>query len=332
MTSDHGKKIRYLICAFFVAIALTVSFNSFAFAEADWPTGPVEIIAHSKPGGNPDILGRTLGNALSRVIGQPVVIINAPGGGGATQMAKVRSAKPDGQTLAINTLTHLTAMQTNLKGTFSIDGFSWVCAVQKDPVIFFVSKDSPFNSLNDLIDYAKKNPGKLTAGGYGPVGAMYNIAMNMLAKEADFEFNWLGFNSSTETVTSVLGGHLDLGISNGGPTAGFFESGRLKALGTINTERLEGLPDIPTFDEQGVHVDNSWVQVRGLYGPKGMPIEIQNKIADAVKKAMQDESYQDYRRNSGVSDNWKGPAEYNTFVRKASEIALRQLKATGITQ
>ena len=113
-----------------VAVA-ALGYTGAAQAGSDWPTGPVTIIPHSKPGGSPDVFARTLAQSLKDVIGQSIVIINAPGGGGAMQMAKVRAAKPDGLTFGVSTLTHLSAMQGTLKETFAPDDFSWIVAARK---------------------------------------------------------------------------------------------------------------------------------------------------------------------------------------------------------
>ncbi len=97
-------------------------------------------------------------------------------------------------------------------------------------------------------------------------------------------------------------------------------------------ERLEGMPDLPTFAEQGVDVSSDWIQVRGVFGPKDMPMELQQKVADAFHEAMRAESYQNYARSTGVTDSWMGPADYADFVSKISDVAVEQLTAAGVLQ
>jgi len=301
-------------------------------AEEAWPSGPVSVIMHTKPGGTSDIFIRTLAKSLEPEIGRDVIVVNAPGGGGANQMSRVSSAKPDGLTLGVNTLTHFTGMQTNLKGTFAPEDFSWIASVQEDPILFFVREDSPYQSFDDVIAAAKENPESINIGGFGPIGSMQHIGMSMLENATDTKFNWIGYPSTPDIIAALLGGHVDIGVSNLGPTAEYFESGRIRGMGVLANERLAGKPDLPTFIEQGVDVDSSWIQVRGVFGPADMPMELQQKVADAFHEAMRADSYQEYARSTGVTDSWMGPAEYADFVANISDVAVEQLTAAGVLQ
>lgn len=301
-------------------------------AEDSWkPEGPVSVVLHTKPGGGVDVFSRTLAKELEPLIGQTIVIANTPGGGGAAQMAKVRAAKPDGLTLGINTVTHFTGMLTNLKGTFSPDDFEWIALSQEDPIMFFAAKDSTLNDMKDLVALAKEKGGEVNIGGFGPVGSMQNIGMAMLEEAAGVKFNWVAFESTPDIIAAVLGGHVDVGVSNLGPALSFFEADRLKGLGVLGKKRLKSLPDMQTFEEQGYDVDTSWIQVRGFFGPKGMPMELQQQIADAVHKAIATDSYQTYARAAGVEDSDYGPKEYSAFVKGLITVAEKQLAAAGMS-
>ncbi|MGP9417170.1 Bug family tripartite tricarboxylate transporter substrate binding protein, partial [Halomonas sp. AOP7-E1-9] len=118
--------------------------GSIATASDDqWPQDTVRVIMHTKAGGSSDVFMRTLAESLEPQIGQSIAVVNSPGGGGASQMSRVRSAAPDGLTLAVNTLSHFTGMLTNLKGVFSIDDFSWIATAQSDPNLIWTRTDSP---------------------------------------------------------------------------------------------------------------------------------------------------------------------------------------------
>jgi tripartite-type tricarboxylate transporter receptor subunit TctC len=312
------------------AAILAAGLSTAALAQETWkPTGPVNMVLHTKPGGGVDVFARTLAKELEPLIGQTIVIVNTPGGGGAAQMAKVRAAKPDGLTIGMNTVTHFTAMLTNLKGTFAPEDFSWIALSQEDPIMFFAAKDSPLNNMKDLVALAKEKGGAVNVGGFGPVGSMQQIGMAMLEQSAGVKFNWVAFESTPDIIAAVLGGHIDVGVSNLGPALSFFEADRLKGLGVLGEKRLTTLPDMETFAEQGYPVDTSWIQVRGFFGPKDMPIELQQQIADAIHKAMATESYQTYARAAGVEDSDMGPKEYSDFVTRMVKVAQEQLTATG---
>jgi tripartite-type tricarboxylate transporter receptor subunit TctC len=333
MNSGKVNKSRKLFSSFVAAIAMVLIFSGSLFAASDWPTKSVNVLMHTKPGGTSDIFIRTLAQSLEPEIGQTLNIINAPGGGGATQMSRIAAATPDGYTIGINTLSHFTNMLTNLKGTFTPDDFSWIATVQEDPIIFFVKADSDIKSLDDLIKKAKENPGGVNIGGFGSIGSMQNIGSSMFENAAGIKLNWVAFNATPDIITSLLGDHIEVGITNGGPLKPFIESGRVRGIGVLGPSRLDKpLENILTFGEQGVDVDTSWVQVRGVYGPKGIPMEVQQKIADAFHKAMKAESYQKYRESTGVTDSWLGPKEYSAFVSKIMATAEKQLIAAGVVK
>ncbi|MFV0336438.1 MAG: tripartite tricarboxylate transporter substrate binding protein [Tropicimonas sp.] len=312
-------------------VVATIFVAGSAVAQDGWkPEGPVELILHTKPGGGTDVFARTLSAALEPEIGQSLVIVNAPGGGGATQMSKIRAAKPDGLVLGANTVTHFTNMLTNLRGTFSPDDFSWIALAQLDSSMIFVRTESPLNNMADLVALARERNGDVNIGGFGPVGSFPNIAMTMLEEATGVTFNWVAFESSSDISAAVLGGHVDVGINNLGPVMELFNAGRLKGLGVLADERLASLPDMQTWAEQGIEADTSWQQVRGIYGPKGIAPELQQQIADAFHKAMQSESYQTYARAAGVQDGELGPVEYTAFVEQLMSVAETQLKAAGL--
>ncbi|MCC5901543.1 MAG: tripartite tricarboxylate transporter substrate binding protein [Halomonas sp.] len=306
-------------------ISLALPLTAANASDDSWPQGPVSFVMHTQAGGSADVFIRTLAESLEPQIGQPIVVINSPGGAGATQMSRLKGANPDGLTLGINTLSHFTGMLTNLNGVFALDDFSWIASTQEDVHIVFANQTSEINSIDTLINKAKEGGGKVSVGGFGPRGSTQNIAISMLENAADVEFEWIAYNGTPDIVAAVMGGHVDVGVSNLSALKTFFDAERIQGLGVIADERLASLPNVPTFSEQGVDVDASWVQVRGVFGPEGIPVATQHQIADAFHKAMRTEHYQTYARNAGISDSWMGPEEYTEFASRISEVARTEL-------
>lgn len=307
------------------AISMMVMGSMATANEGEWPQDTVRVIMHTKAGGSSDVFMRTLAESLEPLIGQSIAVVNSPGGGGASQMTRVRTAEPDGLTLGVNTLSHFTGMLTNLKGVFAIDDFSWIASAQADPNLIWTRVDSELSDLDALINEAKHRDGKVTVGGFGPQGSTQHIGLTMLEQEAGVEFEWVPFNSTPDIVAAVLGGHIDVGMSNLSGAQAYFDAGRLQGLGVHGEDRLDSLPDVATFEEQGYDVDSSWVQVRGIFGPAGIPMETQQQIADAFHEAMKAEHYQAYARSAGVTDSWMGPEEYTEFAYRISGIAQAEL-------
>ncbi len=295
----------------------------------DWPNRPIELIVLNAPGGASDVFGRALAHAAQGVFSQPIVVINQPGGGGATQMAAVRSAAPDGYTIGVNTLSHFTSMQSNLAGVFSPDDFSWIALLQEDAYLVYVSTESDYDSFADVIAAHADGDG-VTVGGFGPIGSTANIAAHVVMEAAGIEQNWVSFDSSSATVANVLGGHVEIAVGNPGAVAEFVEAGRIRVLGVLAAERSPALPEVPTFAELGLDANPDWTQIRGIFGPAGIPMEIQQAIAEGLFEAVQEAEFQTYQRRSGIRGLHLGPAEYAEYASEATEAARGGLQAVGI--
>ena len=303
-----------------------------ASAEEDFPSKPITIIAHTGAGSSTDIFARELARAAEPLLGQPIVIENRPGGSGAAQMSALKLAKPNGYTIGVNTLSHLTAMQTNLKGSFAWDDFSWIVLNQLDPYAIVVRSDSEYKTLKDLVEDAKKKGGTLNVGGFGTVGSAHNIAFNLFADAAGFKFNWVPFEGGSQAMTALLGGHIDVVNTNPGPMLQFAEANRVRPLGVLSKTRIDSMPDTPTLAEAGYDLGTTWQQIRGIYGPKGIPMDIQKKLADAFLQAMKRPEFVKYMKASGQIAGDLGPEEYTAFIAEQNELAKTWLDKLGATQ
>lgn len=202
--------------------------------------------------------------------------------------------------------------------------------MQVDPILVFAENDPALTGMADMVELARSKDGQVNIGGFGPVGSMQHLGMTMLEQEAGVTFNWVAFESTLDIIAAVLGGHVDVGVANLGPVIEYFEAGRLKGLGVLGDKRLPSVPDMQTVGEQGFNVDTSWLQVRGVFGPKGMDPALQKQIADTIFTEMEAETYQAYARSAGVEDGSHGPVEYTAFVKRIMTIAETQLKAANL--
>lgn len=327
------KQFGGMLAAAAVASTLfTTVFPATAQAAADFPNKPITILVHTGPGSSTDIFARELAMAAEPVFGQPVVVVNRPGGSGATQMSLLKEAKPDGYTVGVNTASHLTAMRTNLKDVYKWQDFAWITLNQLDPYIAVVSADSPYKTLQDLLEAGKKEGEPIKVGGFGTVGAAHNIAFNMLAEEADANITWVSYTGGPQAMTALLGKHIDAVNTNPGPALQFAESGRVRVLGILDDQRAESLKDTPTYKDAGYNVDTTWKQIRGIYGPKDIPMDIQEKLAEGFFKAMEAPSFQKYMAVSAQIPGDKATTEYTKFVDQMDQLGYEWLKKLGVTQ
>lgn len=321
--------MKQFVTAPMLAMSLLAVSLAPAVAQADdWPTRPVELVVLTGPGGASDIFARNLARAVEPALGQPVIVVNRPGGGGATQMAALRSAAPDGYTLGVNTLSHFTSMQSNLKGVFSVGDFDWITMVQQDSFLLFVNADSPIQSMEDVTRIAQER-GSIDIGGFGPIGSPQNIATRIIMEAAGAEENWVSFSATSDTVAAVLGDHVEVGSGNPGPLIDFVESGRVRVLGVLADQRSAALPDVPTFAEQGLQADTDWQQIRGIFGPAGIPDEVQTTIAAAFETAIADEEFKAFEAVSGADSRFMGPEDYTAYISMLDEMAVKGLQAVA---
>ncbi|ALS20792.1 tripartite tricarboxylate transporter substrate binding protein [Paenibacillus naphthalenovorans] len=291
----------------------------------DFPTKSVTIVVHTKAGGPTDTMARELAKAAEPFLGKPILIENQPGGSGASQMAELAKAKPDGYTLGTLTPSQIGMWNSNLKDQFNVDSYTYVSGVQIDPYVIAVRADSPYKTLQDLVKAMKEKPKTLNVGGYGAIGSGHNVAWNIFAEKAGVEANWVPYESTGEAVTVLLGNNIDVANSNPAQVSQYVKSGHLRVLGVMSDKRLEEWPDVPTYKEAGYEVDTSWAQFRGIYAAAGIPEEVLAKLNDAFGKAMQTEGFKNYMKNSQMVDGTMDHKQFTEYVKKQDALTKEWL-------
>ncbi len=321
---------RGLLAALTVAGLAGLAAPGHAEDAASFPSKPIEILVQSGAGSASDIFARSLARAAEPLFGQPVVVVDRSGGSGTVQMAALKAARPDGYTLGTNTLSHFTNMLTTLKGSFAPSDFSWIAMLMQDPHVLMVRADSPSQTIQELVEQIKTTAGgEITVGGYGSMGSTASVAMQMFADAAGFKINWVGYKATPEAMTALLGGHVDLAIANPGPVRQFADAGRLRVLTILGDREVDTFPGVPTAEGAGYPFDSGWQQIRGVYGPEGIPADIQNKLADTFIEASKTPEFQEYLQNiGGVPAAWDAE-EYQARTKTIVSTAEAGLRSVG---
>lgn len=298
-----------------MAAALAATFALGAPASAnDWPGGDLRYLLHVNPGGATDVMARRLAEGLQEVLGVNVVVENRPGGSGARQMAQLSMAGTDGRTLGSVTASHLGMFVQS--GEFDIDSAAWACGLVLDPYLLAVRADSPIQTLGDLAETAKANPGSLSIAGFGE-GSGGQVAWMMFEEAAgltDRQINWVPYNSVGDGVVAALGGHNDVVIAYIGLVRQHVAAGTLRVIGIMSDSRAEALPDAPTYAEAGFDVNTDWQQFRGVIMPAGTPMEHQEALCDAVETVMETEDMKAYIAESELVPGFMRPDAFRAFV------------------
>jgi len=219
-------------------------------------------------------------------LGVPIAIINKPGAGGRVGWNWfAKEAEKDGYTLGAYNIPHFVAQSIKGGVSYSKDSFEPIANWGADPAVFIVGKDSKFNSMKDVIDFAKANPGKLTFSGAG-LFVGHHIAALQIEKAADVKMKYIPTKGGgSAAMKDVIAGNVLAGVNNLSDAYRARSAGNIKILGIADLQRNETfLPDVPTMKEQGLDVDNSSVNFRGIMVPKGTPQAIIDKLASTVPK------------------------------------------------
>lgn len=312
------------------AVAVAIAAASTA-AKAEYPDKPIRYVLHVSPGGATDVMARKLGIGLQQELGQPLVIDNRAGGRGASQMAELKNAKPDGYTIGSVTNTHIAAFHQTLK-QYKIDSVDWIARLAAEPYLIVVRNDSPIKSLKDLVESIRSAPGKTVIAGFTR-GSGSHIAWEMLMKAAGLPgnaANWVPYDSVGDGVTAVLGGHGVATVSYVDLVKDHVEAGNLRVVGVMTESRIAQFPDVPTFKEQGFDVPTEWQQWRGVIGPKGMPADVKQKLAAAIEKVMKSPDMQSYLKTGSLEYSFAGPEDFTAFARKQDQITVQWLQQLGM--
>ena len=290
-----------------VVLGFTVLLGGQVCAQTDYPNRRIELIVPFPPGGPNDTAARIIHPQFSAALGVPVLIVNKPGLGGGVAAEYTARANPDGYTLFYPTntvLTILPAMQPG-EAKHRLSDFVAVASTMADFGSVTARADAPWKTFEEMVSYARKNPGKLSYGSAG-VGTLSSFAMEILKISYGLDIVHVPFQGTGPVKNAILGGHVQLvssGFSSLGP---LIKSGDIKGLFTTSPRRIAAFPDIPTATEKGIPeaTVNLWML---LAVPAGTPRTVVDKLAGALEKTMKDPSVTSAVENTGMAVDYHGP-------------------------
>lgn len=295
----------------------------------DYPKRAIEIIVPFGPGGSADIMTRQVASLMGNYVDKPVNVVNKAGGGGVDGMVYVSQAEADGYTILQITPSHAIAEAIGRPNASLSTEFEPIANFQKDMQVFGVKKDSPFNTIDELIEFAKANPGKLKIGGTSP-GGLDDYMANGFAKAAGIEFTYVPYNSAAETKAAALGGEIDIYQDKVISFLTMVKAGDIRPLVVLNDVRLdmiEELKDTPCSVEKGIDfTQGSW---RGFAVKKGTPQEIKDYLTDVIEQVYNSAEYKEAAAKdmSDILPGYIGQKEYGdmwiTEIAKFKQILVK---------
>jgi len=322
MLNRKGKSRSVLFI--FSIIFLFSIFYSQAF-PAEFPTKSIELVIPWTPGSASDLAIRMIAKFSENNLGRAVTPINMVGGNGAVAWAHLFKAKPDGYTIGLITFDILTnqAMGSDVK----YDSFDYLLQFSHQPMGFYVHKDSPYKTLQDLINAAKAKPGEIKVGTTG-LGGLLHQAAYLVEKKYGIKFNIVPFKGSAEILAAELGRHVDADVNTITLPAQHVKAGTLRMLLSFGDERLADYPDVPCLKELGIS-DTGFESWRAVAIPKGVPGPIKAKLEAAFKKAYNDPEYQQLAKKSNYDLYYRTNEQLIKFLEKQYPTVLETLKGIG---
>jgi tripartite-type tricarboxylate transporter receptor subunit TctC len=271
----------------FLTALVIMLLPSLALAQS-YPERPITIVVPFSAGGPTDTVTRLVAEAMSKDLGQQIVVENVTGAGGTLGAGRVAKAAPDGYTLLLHHIGMATSATLYRKLAYKpLEDFEYIGLVTEVPMVIVGRKDLEPNDLKSLIDYLKANKDKVTYAHAG-VGAASHLCGMLLMSKIETPLTTVPYKGTGPALTDLIGGQVDLLCDQTSNTTNQIKSGEIKAYATTSGERLPTLPDVPTAKEQGVDIEVAvW---HGLYAPKGTPKAIIDRLAAALQKALQDET------------------------------------------
>ncbi len=316
-------KLGYLTSA-----ALAVVITAGSAAAQDFPQRPINLIAPFNAGGGTDLLLRGLAPHFAEAIGGDAFVSNMAGGSGTVAASALQGQRPDGYQMAYMSVT-VSTIQPQIKNVpYGLDSWTPICSIAASPTMLFVSADSPYQSMEDVVAAVKADPGKLVYGSSGP-GAITHLTMVSAFAGLGIidDMKHLPFQGSGPAIKELTAGNIQFF----GDTELLMKRGDFRPLMVFNNARLENFPDVPTATEVGIEAPlNELYLWGGLFAPAGLEPEVTATLESACETAVASDGFQEFAANSGTIINYRGAEEFDAFYRAQYEANAGLIEAAGL--
>ncbi len=317
-----------------IALITVFLFSGLAFAEgqgdssSSFPEKDLTLIVPWSAGGGTDTIARALVKNAKEYIGVNVNVVNKTGGQGVVGMGAASAARADGYTVGMITFGLSTY---NLMGLadLSYRDFELLQLLNQSAAVLYVKADSRFDTLKDLIAFAKANPGQVSMGHTG-AGGDKHLSAASLATELGVEFNYVPFDGAAPARSAVLGGHVDVAVAGIAEIKQLYEAGEVKVLSVNNVVEEAAFPEIPTVVEAGYDISAPVLDWRGLALPKGVPAERVEFLEVGFKKMFDDPEFRAFCEEVGLNLVYKDSRGYEEFLSNMEKVLEPTLESVGL--
>ena len=284
-------------------------------AQADWaPTRTVDVIVHTGPGGGSDLLARAMVAMIEKEKLVPVrmQVINKPGGNGAVAAAAIYEKKDDPHTIGLITSVWIAGPLTSSEAKITVHDLKPIAQLMLEPAVFAVRADSPYKTLKDFIEAAKKNPGQLKQSG-GSVTSRDNIVRQSLQHATGAKWAFVSFQGGGERLAALLGGHVDIMVIEPQEAGEQVRAGKLRVLAQLTDKRLPGYPDAPTLKEAGFDLETT-PQIRAVVAPPQQPAEASAYWEKLFARLKETPSWKEYIAHNQLQEGYAPGSELRKTI------------------
>ncbi|NLJ81001.1 MAG: tripartite tricarboxylate transporter substrate binding protein [Firmicutes bacterium] len=293
-----------------------------------YPKRPITVIIPWDAGGGTDIIGRFMADKLAEELGVAVAVVNRSGGGGAVGHGAGARAAKDGYTITNLTLEIANMHWLGLTDV-TVEDFDPIIQFNEDASAVMIKADAPWETIHDLLDHIRENPGDLFFSGSG-AGTIWDLARIGLLHSQDIPVDavtWVPTGGAAPSIVELMGGHVDVITCSLAEAANQVESGDLRVLAVMSDQRLPGFPDVPTLKEQGI--DWSAGTWRGFGVPRGTPAEIVEVLEAALTKVAKSEEFADFMGKTGFGVYLRSSEEFMEYMREQNDTWRDVLRVGG---
>lgn len=313
-----------------VVASILISASSWCAAQAAWPSHAITMIVPFPPGGLADLVARPVAEAMSRDLGQPVVIENRAGAGGGIGMGVAAKARADGYTIlmALSSLTVIPEADVVLGRApmFTLSDLRPIARFTADPTVLAVRADAPWKTLQAFMVDAKTRPGALNYGSSGNYGTMH-VPMEILSQTAGVKMTHVPFTGAGPAVVALLGGQIDAVSSGPATVLQHIKAGKLRVLAHWGNGRLASMPEVPSLKETGYNAE--YAQWSGLFIPQATPEPVAQRLRAAARFAAQDARVKEVIQNAGSPVLYQDSAEFEKYVQADAKRMVDVVKRIG---
>ena len=302
-----------------------------ASAQGAWPSHSMTIVVPFAPGGQADLAARPVALGLAKILG-PIDRCRQSRGRRRRDWSGGRGqGEPDGHTMlmALSAIAVLPEAErvAGRKPTYEMSQFTPVARVLGDPNLLIVSAASPYRTVKDLVDDAKKRPGEITYASAGSMGASH-LCMEMFCNAAGIKLLHVPYRGGGPALAALLGGQVALTAQGAGPLKGYSDEGKLRVLATFGAERHAAFPDAPTFREAG-YADVIFYVWSGLFVPRAVPADVVTKLRQAVSTVMGDPQTIEIFNKAGSPPAYMDAPEFTAYIEKDSQRLIATVRKIG---